>query len=428
MKQFSGKIGRLLMVVIAVMMTFSACSSDGPDPDPDPEPVVPNENDYHFDIWVALDRHGGMGRDVQTLVSSVASLGSDAPMISFEGTGVEVNSLLTLETIVSGPYYIQIPVSGDRFSKYTINNNHINVVKERPFANNTYSPRKYCYTWLDDNTLLIMAANGDAKKILWTKLNTADMTIIAEGEMTPPIPDEAVKYSTSGIVKYRPQDNKIFYFYYGKSAGSAMKSEVVGDFYVAVINPSTMAIEKAEPNGVAAETVSSAYGELLQPSCFIDDYGNLYLASFNETDSGEHSCLQKIPAGQTSFDKSYNGFSTEGKLLAVVYLGGNNALCYARKDDLGTKIDSYSHYYATLDLATGTVTPVKYQGEMLPYSGGRFSSRIASLGTKAYFGINPEASNPVIYVYDAADGSVVKGAEMKEGYYFEQIRVVKNAE
>ena len=34
--------------------------------------------------------------------------------------------------------------------------------------------------------------------------------------------------------------------------------------------------------------------------------------------------------------------------------------------------------------------------------------------------------NPQIYIYDSKTGETVKGAEMAKGYYFEQIRVVKN--
>ncbi len=58
----------------------ASCSSDDPKPADKPQPEQPSNPDtpdnpdepeekpnYHFDLWVALDRHGGMGRDVQTL-------------------------------------------------------------------------------------------------------------------------------------------------------------------------------------------------------------------------------------------------------------------------------------------------------------------------------------------------------------------------
>ncbi len=421
--KFALRAAMLLFACVAL----GACSSDGPDPDPDPDPE-PTVKNYHFDLWVALDRHGGMGRDVQTLVSTLTSLDADQPMISFEGTGVEVNSIMTLESIVDGPYYIQVPVSGDRFSKYTIENNHINVVRERQFGTNTFSPRKYTHAWTGDDELVIIAANGPADKVIWTKLNTADMSIVSEGSFNLPLLEGSKVFTASGIAKYRPQDNKIFYFYTCKTS-SGRKGVRVGRFHVAVIDASTMALEKIYDNGIADEMVGTAYGELLQPSCFVDNNGDLYIAAMNEgaNNAAEQSFLLKIPAGQTTFDASYNGFNLDKhKLCAIIPLNDGKALAYVRDDVVSTDIDGYSHYYVDINLRNGTHENIKYNGTDLPLSGGRFSCRMAARDGVAYIGVNPEQSNPVIYIYNTADGSVVKGAEMKEGYYFEQIRIVDN--
>lgn len=421
--KFALRAAMLLFACVAL----GACRNDGPDPDPDPDPE-PTVKDYHFDLWVALDRHGGMGRDVQTLVSTLTSLDADQPMIGFEGTGVEVNSVLTLESIVDGPYYIQVPVSSDRFSKYTIENNRIKVVRERQFVTNTFAARKYTHAWTAKNELVIIAANGAADKIIWTKLNTDDMSIIAEGTFDIALPQGASVFNTSGIAKYRQQDNKIFYFYICKTS-SGRKGVRVGKFHVAVINASTMAVEQTYENTVADEMVGTAYGELLQPSCFVDGNGNLYLAAFNEStnNASERSYLLKIPVGQTQVDASYNGFNVQNhKLCAIIPVGNGKALAYARDDSMGTEIDSYSHYYAVINLQNGTFESLKFNGTALPFSGGRFSCRMAERDGVAYLGVNPEQTNPVIYIYNSADGSVAKGAEMKEGYYFEQIRIVDN--
>lgn len=212
------KIKFLLLSFMALFIAIgmTGCSNeDEPKQDEDPTII----QDYHFDLWVALDRHGGMGRDVQTLVRSVNSLDADQPEITFQGQGTEVNSILSLETILRGSYYYQVPVSGDRFAKYTIRDNQIQVVKERRFQTNTYSTRKYTHAWIDDNTLIIMASNGDGSKIVWTKLNADDMTIIAEGNLDVKMPEGGEIYTTSGILNYRASDNKLFYFYYAKTGG-----------------------------------------------------------------------------------------------------------------------------------------------------------------------------------------------------------------
>ena len=90
MKKFRLLLSSFMAISMAFCMT--GCSDDdGPD-----KPGTPDDptiiQDYHFDLWVALDRHGGMGRDVQTLVRSVNSLDADQPEITFQGTGTEVNS------------------------------------------------------------------------------------------------------------------------------------------------------------------------------------------------------------------------------------------------------------------------------------------------------------------------------------------------
>lgn len=409
-----------MALFIAIGMT-SCSNEDEPKQDEDPTII----QDYHFDLWVALDRHGGMGRDVQTLVRSVNSLDADQPEITFQGQGTEVNSILSLETILRGSFYYQVPVSGDRFAKYTIRDNQIQVVKERRFQTNTYSTRKYTHAWIDDNTLIIMASNGDGSKIVWTKLNADDMTIIAEGNLDVKMPEGGEIYTTSGILNYRASDNKLFYFYYAKTGGARGKR--VTPMMTAVINPATMAVESDTPCFLDCEMVGTAYGELLQTTTFIDGNNNLYIACVtDDADGNEHSHLLKIPANSTSFDQNYDGFTSEGKLISVMYLGDNKVMAYAREDKLGTGIDAFSHYYTVIDVVSKVSAPVTYNGQRLAYSSGRFSSRMAYVNHKAYIGVDAEGQKPQIYIYDVASSQTALGATMASGYYFEQIRVVED--
>ncbi len=422
MKKFKILFASFVALFVAFGMT-SCTDKDEPDPTPDDPTLI---KDYHFDLWVALDRHGGMGRDVQTLVRSINSLEADQPEITFQGTGIEVNSILSLETILKGAYYYQIPVSGDRFAKYTIKDNQVQVVKERRFQTNTYSPRKYTHAWINDNTLVIMAASGDASKIIWTKLNADDMTIISEGTLVVRMPEGADLFTTSGILVYRASDNKLFYFYYAKT-GKAFGGKRVTPMMTAVINPETMAIESDTPCFLDCEMVGTAYGELLQTTTFIDGNNNLYIACVSDdADGNEHSHLLKIPANSTSYDQSYDGFTAGGKLISVMYVGNNKAVAYAREDKLGTKIDDFSHYYTVLDVVSKTSTPVTYNGQRLAYSSGRFSSRMAYVNHKAYIGVDAEGRKPQIFIYDVEKNQTSLGATMASGYYFEQIRVVED--
>lgn len=419
------KLKFLLTSFMALFIAFgmTSCSSDDEPDQPDDPTII---QDYHFDLWVALDRHGGMGRDVQTLVRSVNSLEADQPEITFQGTGTEVNSLLSLETILKGAYYYQVPVSSDRFAKYIIKDNKVEVVKERRFQTNTYATRKYTHAWINDNTLVIMAANGDATKIVWTKLNADDMTIISEGILDVKMPEGGKVFNTSGILTYRPSDNKLFYFYFAKNS-SGRKGVRVGPMMTAVINPATMAVESETPCFLNCEMVGTSYGELLQTTTFIDGNNNLYIACVtDDADGKEHSHLLKIPANSTSFDQSYDGFTAGGKLISVMYVGGNKVVAYARDDAAGTEIDSFSHYYTVIDVVSKTSTPITYNGQRLAYSSGRFSSRMAYVNHKVYIGVDAEGQKPQIYIYDVEKNQTTLGATMASGYYFEQIRVVED--
>lgn len=419
------KINYLWMTLLsAFTLSLAACSDNEDTPAPQP-PIQPTEG-QHFDIWVALDKHGGMARDVQTLVRSMNSLDNPDEVISFQGQGTEVNQKLTLETIVKGAYYYQIPVQPEQcFGKYLIKDNSIQVVQEQRFVTNTYSARKYCYAWLPNNTLLIMAANGEANKILWTKLNANDMTIIGEGALDLPLHNGAKVFTTSGICTYRASDNTLFYFYFCKDK-SGNKGKATSPFLVAVINPDDMSVRSNKVNTLADEMVGSAYGELLQKCSFVDERNNVYLACFSDESDGEHSHLLRINAGEYDFDPSYDGFTNPGKLVACEYAGNGKAIAYARDDQYGTGIDNFSHYYTVIDLAASTNTRLAYNGSPLPYSGGRFSSRMATANGKIYVGIDADGQAPQIYIYDTLTGNITKGASLQSGVYFEQIRVLDN--
>ena len=398
---------------------------------------------HHYDLTVTVGKQGGMGRDVTTIMQTRTSL-TEGAAVDFKNTGAEINADYSMEAIVKGKYYYQVPVSADRFVKLQFADNKMTVVKSRPFAQNTYNTRQYCHAWLNDNTLLIMAANGDKNAIVWTKLNTDDMTILSEGTLSLKVAEGWETFTTSGIAAYRKSDGKLFYFYFNKK-GSGMKATNEGHFHVAVINAETMAVEQDNLNtDHVGEMAGSAYGELLQQTTFFDEQDNLYLAAFVDKDvdglNREIGTLMRIKKGEYNFEAGYNGFpNSEGKLLTVQYLGNGKVFCYSRNDNLTeinskgkpavmSSIDSYSHYYSIVDLNAKTRQRMQIGGQDIDYSSGRFSQRsVFDRGlNKVFFGVNTASAQPSIYVYDLATGAVSKGLDIAEGYYFEQIRIVED--
>ena len=391
------------------------------------DPVVMGP--HHFDLTVTVGKQGGMGRDVTTIMQSRDRLDEGA-VVDFKNVGAEINADYSMEAIVKGKYYYQVPVSSDRFVKLQFKDNKMEVVQAQPFKENTYNCRQYTHAWINDNTLVIMAANGDKNAIVWTKINTDDMSIISEGTLSTSVAEGWESFTTSGILAYRESDNKLFYFYYNKK-GSGRKATKEDNFHVAVINAETMAVEQDNLCPFAAEMAGSAYGELLQQTIFFDEAGTLYLAAFSDTSIGEEGKLLRIKKGEFNIDADFNGFpNSDGKLLTTQYLGNGKVFCYSRHDDeaLGTAIDSYAHYYSVVDMKANTRTRMSFGGTEIPYSSGRFSQRSAfnPNENKVYFGVNTETAQPQIYVYDVKTGEVTKGISVSEGYYFEQIRIVED--
>ena len=279
-----------------------------------------------------------------------------------------------------------------------------------------------------------MAASGDASKIIWSKLNADDMSIIEEGTLDIPLPEseikgeETKKFSTSGILTYNEKAGKLYYFYYGKNGVSGRGGKTTTKFYTAVLDPSSLAVESNKRNSLADEMAGSAYGELMQDCVTYDEAGNLYLAATVVKDNIEEGHLLRIKNGETDFDPDYEGYpNADGKLLTIQNMGNGKALAYARNDAAGTAIDNYSHYYSIIDLATGERTRLSYDGKELAYSGGRFSQRSVVFNEKAYIGVNTEAdANAIIYIYDTKKGAIEKGAEVAGEFYFDMIRVIEN--
>lgn len=408
-------------VLMAGMSLTTACSSDDDEP---ATPVTETVTPYHFDLTVTVGKQGGMGRDVTTIMLTRDSL-SGGPVVNFQNVGAEINADYTMETIVRGKYYYQVPVSADRFLKFQFKDNRVVKVQEQPFKQNTYNARNYTHAWLSDSILVVMAANGDADKIVWTKLNTNDMSIVAEGTLDVALSEGYKLFTTSGVLAYRESDNRLFYFYYQKTAKRNGKNEK--NFHVTVVNAATMAVEQNNVCPIEAEMAASAYGELLQQTIFFDENDNLYIACFTDGDMEEGKLL-RIKKGAFNIDASYNGFpNADGKLLTVQYMGGGKVFAYSRNDAAGTTIDSYSHYYSVVDLNAATRTRMAVGGTEIPYSSGRFSQRSAfdAKAGKMYFGVNTETAAPCVYVYDVKTGSLSKGVDIQEGYYFEQIRLVE---
>ena len=408
-----------LMAVLMITAAFTACSED------DDNGTSGSSKGAHYDLTITVGKHGGMAKTETHVTLSVASLSDPDTTITFDGKGVEIADY-TIESIYDDEFMYQVPSSMDRFSKLQLKNNNLTVVQEQKFDKNTYTPRNYTHAWLDKNTLLIMSTTEDHTKVIWTKLNVKDMSIINEGTVDGIKVAEGYNVlSTSGLLTYRKSDKKLFYFYNNKGLTSGSNKSTNEPFFrIAVINPETMAVEQEIINSEAAQMQGSAYGELLQDFIFFDKDDNLYLTAFSTKSKKNYGQLLRIKNGEYDFEKGYNAFpDSKGKILTIQYLGGNKALVYSGDNAVGTGIQDVAYYYSIVDLNTKQATRLQYNGEDIAYSAGSFSQRSVynAKENKAYFGVSNDTENR-IYIYDVATGNVSLGSKLATGVYFDQIR------
>ena len=428
------------LTIAMVSMMAMAVSCEQPEPEPEPEPV----KEYNFDLFVCAVKHGGMSKNKNgTYVRSVPALTADQPRVEFTGKGIDITEDYTLESITKGKYYYQVPQKATGgFVKFHITKNAAGeetIVEdsEIPFKDNTYSARKYTHAWLaDGKTLVIIGTANSAKQIIWTKIADSDagMSILSEGTFDISVPTGFSAFSTSGLLTYRASDQKLYYFYLTKPK-SGQSDATTSKTWIAIIDPTTMAVESNTevPGDIMEETAGSAYGELMQNMIMYDEADNLYLSGLITVNGTEMGILRRIPAGQKTFDPSWNGFpNPEGKLLTIQYLGDGRALSYSQNNSLVEKltIDSKVNFYSIINLSTGTRMRVKFDGTDLQYCGGRFSQRSVVVNGKAYIGVGgetegeAEATYPTIYIYDCKTGSVEKGVELSKGFCFDIIRAM----
>ena len=419
MKSF--KINLYIFFILISPLFILSCSDDKDDPQPTPTPT----EDVYFDIWVSTSGNASMGGNGTLLVRSVEDLDTDET-IGFSGKGADVTAKLFLESMIKDKYYYQIPKEKDRFGKYSIEASGVKIIKEVSFAKNTYKDRRYSHTWIDENTLVILSTNGDSDKVIWTKINTSDMTIISESTLDGLTSLE--KYSTSGLATYRSSDNKILYAY---CHGTTKSRDGI---HIAFINPSDMKVEKNIFDQRAPFMSGTAYGELLQDKVFFDSNGDYYLTCGTPIPNSagttqQTGTLLRIKKGETEFDKTYIGFADDkhplGKIVTAQHISNGKALLCIQDPEhtkaAGWGTNDYNCYYGILDLATDNFTELE-----IPYSTGVLTQRSQIINNKAYIGTNPQNTSPSIYIYDIATSKLNKGVTIQEGFSFDRIVTLNN--
>ncbi len=451
------KLFFLLPLMICAAVTFVGCEDSDTDggvtgddvtgddaTDEDEDEATGDEltSNFYYDIWVALDDTGNaMNTGSTMLIDSYDSLEDADEVVNFEGVGADVTSILHDETLIKDGYYYQIPQTEGRFGKYKVTNDMCGVIKELQLPDDAVlAARKYCGDWIDDDTLVIMGSINSYQDIAWVKINTSEMKVISSGTLTLDMSeidwkdeDKSYTLSTSGLVSYRAEDDRLIYAYSVKrrATDSATKNTSF-DVSVAFIDPSDMSIKETVTDSRVDQTYGTAFGELLQNTTFFTESGDYYICCRNSTNVTDGYSYQsgfiRIKAGETKIDDTYLGlYDLDEKVCSAEYLGGDEVLIYAQNPQVTTSADDwdsslYSCYYSVWNMADDTRVEIECDGAKLPYCTGSLTTQLFTVADgKAYIGTNSE-SYVGIYVYDIEEKSAAKGATITSGY--ELLRIV----
>jgi hypothetical protein len=324
-----------------------------------------------------------------------------------KGNGAEMTKHLYAQDVIQkNGYYYHANAGTGRLGKYHVSNNKLYVDKEIPFTELNWSS----VTWPNDETLVMFGTNGDQNKILYSILNTSNMTITSSGEL-------AVNDLTTGMAAYNVgfaeyRGDKIFLGYGMRSNWDNWPiMESSENVFVAVIDYATMKVDKTlEDTKSASAGGPNAYC----PYSFVDENNDLYFITdpvdgYNYT---QPSYIYKIANGSTELDASYNfNFSSsvsDGMAAAIWYIGNGKAII--RTCVAGKSIDA-DHSYSIVDVHTGAFIK---KLDLPVDKGERYVQSVVIEGGKAYIAVN-SSDRDYVWIYDPAADTLTKGLEFVGG-------------
>ncbi len=457
---------RLLLTLAAFAAVMTSCEKVGTDPNGGGNeiPDVP----AHLDLWLTAEGTTASG----TYVASVMDHSNIDQTVSVIGTGTEVTGKLTSSAIQKGKYYYSATSGFDGIGKYQIANNQVITVAEVPFVENTFPKGGMTggvtasHEWIGDNTLMLMAYSTTTKKHIWSKYDATTMSILEEGNFDLHAAlvdagfDPAIKFSTTGHVRYRQADDKLIFVtsihYEGEGTHpmTGQPNTVRGPLAVVVIDQSTMNVDAITQDERVYGLALESYGDTQQEKAYFDDNGDLYIialeygSAYSPGGPIPECVIVRVKSGENTTDRNYLFTpSSDTNILVVRYVAPGKALFFvgdhARYGYDGETFNSYAYYYAIFDSASQTLTKVQYNGVDLDWSTGNFNNYIARIGNNIYFGLNTDTgesytgegswgeytaqySQAQIYVLNTSTLEVSEGFKVDAKFTFNRMYSIEN--
>jgi len=387
----------LIIGAIGLSMGLGSCNKDKITTPTEEGAAAPD-----YAIWLQL---GSWPNTTQYVVgTNDLSQGS----VSLEGNGAEVTSKADYGIIPHGGYYYYPSTSADfgKMSKFEFKNNKFNIVKEVPF---TYQSGITAYTWINDNTLVLIGTNGDGDKVLYSIVD-ANSLQITNGELNlPALPNGYTKYFPGNLESV----NGKIYLAYGN--GAEWPAPTQAGLRIAVIDYPSMNVSTT----IQSSTADGPGGDNMWMSASgADENGNVYMM-FNAswmTDPSSPSKIVKIAAGQSTLDASYDfnvGAALGGVATEAFWYTGNGKGIVKYIDPV-LEASGSLHYFKFAMVNLTTKTAVKL--DAIPADKGSQIENVTAVNGNVFVASNSETGKDYVWVVDMNAGTAKAGLEIVGGY------------
>lgn len=330
--------------------------------------------------------------------------------VSLVGNGAEVTSKADYGIIAKNGFYYYPSTSSNfgKMTKFEFKNNQLSVVKEVPF---TYQNSINCYTWVDDNTLILIGTNGDGDKVLYTVVNATTLEI-KNGELAlPAIPTGYTDYN-QGNVEY--SNGKLYVAFSNMAIWPALAESGMN---IAVVSYPSFAVEKIIES---SEADGNGGSNMWMPTSTTDESGDVYMMFFADwmTATTSPTKIVRIKKGTTTLDSSYSfnlGTALGGETASGFwYIGNGKAIVKYLDSKIVAANPSglFNTKFALIDINAKTV--IKKLD--LPADKGSQLQNVITSDGKVYIQINAETTKDYVWQVNTTTGAVTPGVEIVGGY------------
>ena len=364
---------------------------------------VKDDNGSNYSIYT-------LGKDGKNYITLYNTL--DSGLLKPESDGMMVEDLkIKRNMIVKNHFFYRLSTQTALFSKYEVSTGAVTPIAELTLKDFTIEN----YTWISTDTLLLTGLNFSGyNQPKYALINTANMSIIAQGKMGVPVPSGIFGTLSIGFVEKQDNHLLVGYTYHVTQGLSNFKTS--DTLYVSKVSYPEMKLLSTDKD------LRSTYPggqNMIQSYTFLDENGDYYFVTCNGIAMGNRpeipSGIFRIKKGQSTVDKDYffniTASTIQNHPYGMWYLGQDRVIIRTERKDLFKGLSD--HYrvaqfeFYVLNLKTKGIVKLN-----LPLDKGTRKECVLVQDNIAYIAVNSSKEGNFIWMYDLCDGSLKKGLQL----------------